>query len=99
MIAPEQAITIAEQKYENSMIKSARVLEDDMSEWNLGSEEDPKLVKVSVHVQGRVKEDLLNLLKEFKDIFAWEYSDMKGIDPSFYSDKINLKADAKPVIQ
>ena len=98
-MAPEQAIAIAELKYENNMTKSARVLEDDLSEWNLGSEEDPKIVKVSVHVQGRFKEDLLNLLKEFKDIFAWEYSDMKGIDPSFYSHKINLKEDAKPVIQ
>lgn len=45
------------------------------------------------------KEDLLSLLKEFKDIFAWDYSDMKIIDPSFYSHKINLKEDAKPVIQ
>ena len=41
-MAPEQAIAIAEQKYENSMTKSARVLEDDLCEWNLGSEEDPK---------------------------------------------------------
>lgn len=32
----------------NIMAKSARVLEDDLNEWNLGFDEDPKIVGVSV---------------------------------------------------
>ncbi|MCO5571476.1 hypothetical protein L7F22_025216 [Adiantum nelumboides] len=34
-----------------------------------------------------------------KDIFAWEYSDMNGLDPKFYQHKIYLKPDAVPVKQ
>ena len=45
------------------MTKSTRVFEDDLVEWNLGTKDDPKIVKVSVHVEGKFKEDLLALLK------------------------------------
>ena len=39
------------------------------------------------------------LLKSFKDVFAWEYTDLLGIDSKFYQHKINLKKDAVPVWQ
>ena len=42
---------------------------------------------------------MLELLKEYKDVFAWSHEDMKGLDPKFYPHKINLSTDAKPVQQ
>ena len=39
------------------------------------------------------------LLHEFIDVFAWDYSDLKGMDPQVYKHKINLKEDAVFVIQ
>ena len=57
------------------------------------------MVKISVHVQGEFKAELKQILMQYKDIFAWDYSDMKGIDPTFYQHRINLKKDAVPVIQ
>ena len=41
----------------------------------------------------------MGLLKEYKDVFAWSYVDMEGINPKFYQHKINLKEGAKPVKQ
>ena len=32
-------------------------------------------------------------------MFAWEYLEMKGIDPAFHQHHINLKQDAIPIIQ
>ena len=38
------------------------------------------------------------LLKEFKDIFVWKYTNMKGLDPKFCMHKINLKKDVILVV-
>ena len=35
--------------------------------------------------------------KEFKDIFAWEYSEMLGLDPSLVVHTFNVEPKAKPV--
>lgn len=68
----------------------------------MGFETDPKMVRISVHVEGSFKDELKKLLMEFKDVFAWDYSDsdMKGIDPVVHQQhRINLKEDAVHVIQ
>ena len=65
----------------------------------MGTDEDPKMVKISVHVDGQFKEDLRGLLMEFKDVFAWEYFEMKGIKSALHQHIINLKQDAVPVVQ
>jgi hypothetical protein len=36
------------------------------------------------------KEQLTHVLRTYKDIFAWSYEDMKGLNPEFYHHKINL---------
>ena len=80
------------------MSKAARVKEDDLQDLNLGTEQEPQHVKISFHVEGKFKEDLTKLLSEYKDIFAWHYIDMKGVDPHFCMHKINLKKYAVHVI-
>ena len=42
---------------------------------------------------------MIALLGEYRDVFAWSYEDMKGLDPKFYQHQINLATDAKPVQQ
>ena len=71
----QEAIVAAEQKYEEIMHRIVRVSEDELQDLNLGTEGDPKVVKISVHVDGKFKDDLKELLMEFRDVFAWEYSD------------------------
>lgn len=93
-----QQIIQAEKAYEEHKAKTARVMEDELQDLNLGTEQEPQTVKISIHVGGQFKADLSNLLMEFKDIFAWKYTDMKGVDPRFCMHKINLKKDAVPVV-
>jgi hypothetical protein len=45
------------------------------------------------------KEQLTHVLKTYKDVFAWSYKAMKGLNPEFYHHKINLAKDALPVQQ
>ena len=45
------------------------------------------------------KEELKKLLKQYKDVLAWSFEDMKGLDPSFCLHQIYLHKDAKPIQQ
>nr|GEW08052.1 reverse transcriptase domain-containing protein [Tanacetum cinerariifolium] len=45
------------------------------------------------------REALINVLKSYKRAIAWKISDIKGINPRFYTHKILLKDDYKPAVQ
>jgi hypothetical protein len=38
-----------------------------------------------------------DLFKEFRDVFAWSYEEMPGIDPKIVEHEIKTYPDAKPV--
>ena len=39
---------------------------------------------------------MIKTLKEYRDVFAWSYKDLKGVDPNICEHTIPLKFDAKP---
>jgi len=45
------------------------------------------------------KTGLILLLKEFKDVFAWDYSEILGLDPGLVVYTLNVDLEAKPVAQ
>ena len=89
----------AERIFEQELQHSRRVKEDELLDLNLRTEEEPKNVRVSAKLDKGFGVKLETLLKSFKDVFAWEYTDLLGIDLKFYQHKINLKKDAVPVRQ
>ena len=42
---------------------------------------------------------MILLLKEFKDVFAWDYSEMPGLDLGLVVHTLNVDPEAKPVSQ
>ncbi|KAI8538534.1 hypothetical protein RHMOL_Rhmol09G0111000 [Rhododendron molle] len=66
---------------------------------NIGSKNEPKMVKIGAKLSSQESEKLILLLKEYKDVFAWSYEDMPGIDPKIVQHKIPLHPDAKPIKQ
>ena len=42
---------------------------------------------------------MILLLKEFKDVFAWDYSEMLGLDLGLVVHTLNVDPKAKPVAQ
>jgi hypothetical protein len=57
---------------------------------NLETNAKPKMVKINAQLEtGKVLE-LEQLLKDFKDVFAWTYKDLKGIPPKLAQHKIEL---------
>jgi len=45
------------------------------------------------------KQDLISLIKEYIDVFAWSYEDMSGLDPQVTMHHLNIKPDSKPAKQ
>ena len=42
---------------------------------------------------------MVELLIRFREVFAWSYKDMRGLDPQLYQRQIHLNTDAKSVAQ
>jgi len=71
--------------------------EDKVMQVNLGSQDHPKPIFISESLSLTEKEELIILLKEYIDVFAWSYEDMPGLDPQVVMHRLNIKPDAKPV--
>ncbi|GJS08286.1 reverse transcriptase domain-containing protein [Tanacetum coccineum] len=63
-------------------------------------EETDKLpVIIAKDLKDDEKDHLLKVLKSHKRAIAWKISDIKGIDPQFYTHKILMEDDFKPAVQ
>jgi ribonuclease HI len=71
----------------------------DVSECNIGTEKDPKFVKLSSSLSREQRVEYAELLKEFADVFSWTYEDLRTYDTSIIEHKIPLKEEAKPFRQ
>ena len=52
---------------------------------------------MSVDLSKEEESDLITLLKEYKDCFAWSYEDMKGVPPEVVQHTIPIRDDTKRV--
>ena len=64
---------------------------------NLGSEDVRKEIRIGSLLALSVKESLIELLKEFFDVFAWSYQDMPGLDTNIVEHHLPLKPECPPV--
>ncbi|MCO5581469.1 hypothetical protein L7F22_035354 [Adiantum nelumboides] len=58
--------------------------------------EEPKLVWIATDLTIEEETLLISTLKEYKDVFAWSYKDLKGVDPKVCQHTIPLKEGSKP---
>ncbi len=64
------------------------MIEEQLVKLNFGIEENPQYIKVNAQLEKI--EELQMFFKEFKDVFAWTYKDLKGIPPKLAQHKIEL---------
>ena len=74
-------------------------LKVDIEEYNLGTEENPKMIKLSKSLPPDQKLKYVELVREFQDVFAWSYEDLKSYDTSIIQHTIPLKENQKPFKQ
>ncbi|KAK0597939.1 hypothetical protein LWI29_030052 [Acer saccharum] len=79
--------------------KTRREKEEPTESIVLSEAEPDKTVKIEARLTERVKRDVTNLLREYKEIFAWCHEDMPGIDRSVISHNLAVNEKCKLVVQ
>ena len=74
------------------------VVEEGLKEVELGSgSQEPRPISISASLTNKEKSELILLLKEFKDVFVWDYSEMPSLDLGLVAHTLNVDPEAKPV--
>eukprot|EP00253_Pinus_taeda_P020212 PITA_20212 len=61
---------------------------------------DPgKTLNINPNLTDDQKQQLMKLLRENREAFAWDYTDMKGISPELCTHRIYIKEESRPVCQ
>ena len=64
---------------------------------NLGTDDEPKMIQVGNTLIALEKDALVALLTEFKEVFAWSYEDMSGIDTNIVQHCTPTDPTMKPI--
>ncbi|KAL0458753.1 UNVERIFIED_CONTAM: hypothetical protein Slati_0502500 [Sesamum latifolium] len=72
---------------------------DELKEVNLGNIEDPRPIYTSASLTQEQEETYIALLYEFRDVFAWSYKEMPGLDPKVALHHLSVKKGARLVKQ
>jgi hypothetical protein len=71
------------------------VNDEDVEDCNIETQENLKIIKLSKMLSPEVKQDYIKLMKDFPDVFAWSYDDLKVYDTKVIQHVIPLKEDQK----
>ena len=66
---------------------------------NIGNPDETKEVRIGSSLNSQERDEMLELLREYIDVFAWSYADMPGIDPDIVMHEIPTLPEFKPVKQ
>ncbi|XP_055960597.1 uncharacterized protein LOC130015093 [Mercurialis annua] len=72
---------------------------EELEEVNLGTSEQPQVTFVSKNLEVGLKTKLMVLLQEYKDCFAWQYSDMPGLSRTLVEHRLPIKPEFQPYRQ
>jgi hypothetical protein len=72
---------------------------DEALEFNIGTEIDPRMIKIGKGTTEKERIEILALVREFKDTFAWNYDDLKAYRGDVIHHAIPLVEGAKPFRQ
>ena len=66
-------------------------------EINIGTEKDPKLIKIGKCTSKKERNGLINLFKEYRDALAFSYDELKAYREDVFQRTILLTEEAKEV--
>jgi len=69
---------------------------DDLVEVDIGNGDRPRPTFISAKLNPECKKQLTDLLKEYKDCFAWDYTEMPGFDRSIVEHRLPIKSRFRP---
>ena len=93
-----QGLVPLEEMFDHNDIpfKPAKKEQDPVQEKNIGSQIHPKVINLSTKLIADQRSKFCSLIKEFADIFAWEYSDLKTYETNIIQHMNILEKDTIP---
>ncbi|GAA0173822.1 hypothetical protein LIER_27357 [Lithospermum erythrorhizon] len=76
--------------------EDVKITVDKLKEINLGIGDEPRPTYISALLMPEEEAGYVALLKEFKDVFAWTYKEMPGLDPKIAVHHLAVKESIKP---
>jgi len=73
-----------------------QVSDDELKELNLGPPEEPHPIYVNSLLTSEEEKEYFNILGECKDVFAWSYQEMTGLDPKIVVHHLSIKEVCHP---
>ena len=64
---------------------------------NLGTEKERKEVKIRTTLSPAIRKELIGLLQDYNDVFAWSYQDMLGLDTDIVVHRLPLREECAPI--
>jgi hypothetical protein len=75
------------------------MLADKLEEVDIGDGNKPRPTFISANLDSSFRKELIKLVKEYKDCFAWDYSEMPGLDRSIVEHRMPIKSGFRPYKQ
>jgi hypothetical protein len=72
-------------------------IEEQLVKLNVGSKEEPKEVLINAILPSVSQSEIKKVLMEYKDAFAWNYKELKGIAREVCEHKIELMVNVQLV--
>jgi hypothetical protein len=69
---------------------------DELEEVDIGPEDKPRPTFISKKLNPCLREMMIALLKDYADCFAWNYTEMPGLDRSIAEHRLPLKKGFRP---
>ena len=66
---------------------------------NLGTKKERKEVKIGTTLSPATRKELIDLLQDYNDMFAWSYQDMPGLDTDIVVHHLSLREECTPIKQ
>ena len=73
--------------------------QDPLEEIDLGEGITKRPTYISANIDPQLRVEVIQLLKEFKDCFAWDYDEMPGLNRDLVELKLPIKPGKKPIKQ
>ena len=70
--------------------------QDKLQLLNLGTADDPKLVKLNANLNPQLTTDATSLFKEYRDVFVFSYEGLRGIPEHIATHHIELDSTISP---
>jgi hypothetical protein len=72
---------------------------DKLEKVDIGNGDKPRPTFISANLESGFREELIKLLNEYKDCFAWDYLEMPGLDRYIVEHRLPIKPGFRPYKQ